>query len=51
MQPEVNPVEKPFFALLPGQQKTSEKDPPVFTLKIYDQVEHTLEFPSDGDEV
>ncbi|WP_148086766.1 microviridin/marinostatin family tricyclic proteinase inhibitor [Chitinophaga barathri] len=51
MQPEVNPVEKPFFAQLLEQQKASEKDPPIFTLKIFDHVEHTTKYPSDGDEV
>ncbi len=51
MQPEVNPAEKPFSAQLPEQQKEREKDPPVFTLKISGQVEHTTKYPSDGDEV
>lgn len=51
MQPSVNPQEKPFFAQFLEQQKETKQDPPIFTLKIWDQVEHTLKYPSDGDEV
>ncbi len=44
-------VIKPFFAQFLEKQRTTRQEPPIFTLKIWDQLEHTLKYPSDGDEV
>ncbi|RPE05582.1 hypothetical protein EGT74_24695 [Chitinophaga lutea] len=50
MQPSTNPV-KPFFAQFLEKQRKTQQEPPIFTLKIWDHIEHTLKYPSDGDEV
>jgi len=47
-------LKQPFFAkLLEAQKTTPEQGNPQFhiTLKILDDIEHTLKYPSDNDEI